>query len=119
MPSLSNRQGPAMWLPRVPRFAFDEPPNLKPIRYLLTGVTKDSSGVALGGCTIEVFENIPGAVDSEPKGRLVNMATSDASGNYSVEVHAGKGVTFQCDAYKAGAPDVSGTTVNTFVPTAT
>ena len=117
MVSFSNRQGPAMWLPMMPRKFSVEKNSLKGIRYLLTGITKDSAGSPLGSCSIEVFETIPGVVGNEPKGRLVNTGTSDASGNYSIEVHSKTGATFRCVAYKGGSPDVAGTTVNTLTPT--
>jgi hypothetical protein len=52
----------------------------------------------------------------EPKGRLVNMTTSNATtGEYVVEVHSVPEVNFQIDAYLTGAPDRAGTTVNTLL----
>ena len=118
MPSVSSLQGPAIWLPRTPKTFAVETLSLKKIRYLITGVTRNSSGVAIGNVSIEALEAIT-ANTSEPKGRLVGTTISDANGNYSIEVHADPAVKFQIDAYKAGAPDVAGTTVNTLVPVAT
>ena len=93
-------------------------PGRRPIKYVISGVTRDSSGAALGNCLLEIFEVINGVVTKEePKGRLVNTGISDASGNYSIEVYASSGVTFSVDAYKAGSPDLAGTTVNTLVGT--
>jgi len=71
----------------------------------VTGVTRDNTGAALGGCTVSLF--ITGA-DVE-----INKIISDASGNYSF-VQPGSG-PFYVVAYKAGSPDVAGTTVNTLI----
>jgi hypothetical protein len=83
--------------------AQDAPPN----RYLISGVTRTSAGVALGGCTVRVFETGSGVLRA--------VVTSDAAGNYSAEVtgSAASGLTFFVVAYLAGSPDVAGTTVNT------
>lgn len=87
-----------------------------PIKYTISGLTRDSTQAVLGNCTLKVFEVVNGAAtNEEPKGRLVNMGTSDANGNYSIEVYSSPGVTFNVDAYKAGSPDLAGTTVNTLV----
>ena len=91
-------------------------PRQQPPRYTISGITKDSTGAVLGNCTIEVFEKIPGNAN-EPKGRLVGMTTSDANGNYRVDVYSAVNATFQVDAYKAGSPDVAGTTLNTLIGT--
>lgn len=93
------------------------PPFNQPSRYVISGVTKDSTGAALGGCEVEVYETVSGMI----RGTTV----SDAAGNYILHV-TGNGVvapsdgeaatvslTFYVVAYKAGAPDVAGTTVNT------
>ena len=119
MPSNFTRAGPALWAPRPPADFLVMAPLMKPIRYLITGVTKDSTGTPLGGCAVQVYETLPGIMPMEPGGRLVNMGTSDANGNYSLEVHSLPGCRFRVDAYKAGAPDVAGTTVNTLTPVAT
>ena len=120
MPSLSNRQGPAMWLPKGPRHAFVETAEFKPIRYLISDQTVDSALVPVPFAKVEVFETIPGTRErfGEPKARFVNSTVSDANGNYSVEVHAGAGATFRCVGYKDGAPDIFGTTDDGLTPTA-
>ena len=115
MASFSTPQSPAKWIKGTQEFNVQSP-LLKPIRYLITGITKDSAGVALGNCIINVYETIS-AISLEPKGRLVNMTTSDSNGNYSVEVHSNPRSTFQVEAYKAGGTDVAGVTVNTLTPT--
>lgn len=71
----------------------------------LSGVTKDSTGSALGACVVQLFRT--------PSDALVSEITSDASGNYNFD-NPGSG-PFYIVAYKAGAPDVAGTTVNTLV----
>lgn len=67
------------------------------------GVTKDSTGTALGSCRVELFQtggDIP-----------TRVTTSDALGNYKFD-NPGSG-PFYIVAYKTGVPDVAGTTVNT------
>lgn len=88
-------------------------------RYLITGVTKDQTGAVLGNCVCEAFEAVNTTNTNNPKGRLVGMTTSDANGNYSIEVYSSSTATFNVDAYKAGSPDVAGTTLNTLTGTAT
>lgn len=72
------------------------------------GVTKDSAGVALGDCVVQLFTTFDDAI--------VQERMSDASGNY--EFNVGLGRVYYVVAYKAGAPDVAGTTVNTLVASA-
>ena len=71
--------------------------------YVLTDITKDSSGVALGLCTVHLF--------NAANNVLEQTTTSDASGNYSFIVD--KTQFYYVRAYKSGAPDVAGTSVNT------
>ena len=73
--------------------------------YLVSGVTRDSTGAALGGCTVKLFN---AATDV-----LTQTTTSDGSGNYSFIVD--KTQSWYVVSYKPGAPDVAGTTVNTLV----
>lgn len=75
---------------------------LRDIAYTITGVTKDSAGVALGGCTVDLM-----LTASDTK---VDTQTSDGSGNYSF---AATGGPYYIVAYKKGVPDVSGTSVDT------
>jgi hypothetical protein len=84
--------------------AFRSQP-FSPLSAYVTGITKDSAGAALGGCTVHLFRT---ADDME-----VDQRVSDGSGNYSL-ICAGSG-TFYVVAYKAGGPDVAGTTVNTLI----
>lgn len=87
-----------------PMADFYLPPN-QPPRYRVTGITKDSTGVALGSCNVDIFET--------GTRRFIGSTTSDASGNYSIDVTVG--IACFAVAYKAGAPDVAGTTVNTVI----
>jgi hypothetical protein len=79
-------------------------------QWLITGVTKDSTGAALGGCTVTLFKT----VDNLPCCTTV----SDAAGNYSFSIDGNSEARFAV-SYKAGSPDVTGATVNTLVPVLT
>lgn len=72
--------------------------------YVISGVTRDSTGAALGLCLVELIET---ATDI---GR--DRQTSDAAGNFSFNT-AERGKTYYLVAYKPGSPDVAGTTLNT------
>ena len=99
----------------------------KPIRWILSGITKDYLGVALGGCTLECFLSVPTGratllnptnvvQDGEPKGRFVNSTISNSvTGAYRLEVNANPKNQYNIDAYLIGSPDRAGTTVNTLV----
>lgn len=71
--------------------------------YTISGVTKDSSGSALSNCTVLLFNTTTNTLEQ--------TSVSDASGNYSFVVD--KTRTWYAVSYKAGSPDVAGTTVNT------
>jgi hypothetical protein len=72
-------------------------------RYLISGVTRDSAGNPLAGCTVEVYE----AVNKLFRGSTI----SDVNGNYAVEIAGDRGITFRAVADLAGAP--AGVTINT------
>lgn len=72
----------------------------------LSGVSKNAAGEPLGFCQILVFR-------TEDKS-LVAETVSDAAGIWSVPLM--KGGPFFLVEYKAGAPDVAGTSLNTLVP---
>lgn len=76
-----------------------------PDRYVITGVTKDSTGAALGLVTVDLFDTANDIIRA--------TTISDANGNYLVDAQIN--TTYYLVAYKAGAPDVAGTTVNTLV----
>lgn len=78
-----------------------------PAVYLsIYGVTKDSTGAVLGSCAVDLYRTADDVV--------MDRATSDASGNYEFR-SASLTTTYYIVAYKAGSPDVAGTTVNTLV----
>lgn len=70
----------------------------------ISGATRDKDGVALSGCRVELFET-----ESDV---LLYTTTSDASGVFSFSVPTG-GWSWWLRAYKAGSPDLAGTTVDT------
>ena len=72
--------------------------------FAISGVTRDSTGAALGSCRVEMFRT-GGDV-------FVADTTSDGSGVFSITTPNNSG-TFYLVAYKPGSPDVAGTTVNT------
>lgn len=71
--------------------------------FTITGVTKDSTGAALGSCVCDLINTATKLIEQ--------TLTSDASGNYSFIVD--KTQRYKVDSYKTGAPDVAGCTVNT------
>jgi hypothetical protein len=74
-------------------------------RRAIYGVTVDATGVPLGSCVVKAHRTSDDA--------LVDQQSADPSGKYEVSVYT-EG-PFYIDAYKAGSPDVAGTTVNTLV----
>lgn len=74
--------------------------------FSISGITKDSTGTPIASCDVELFET-----GSE---KFLNRTTSDGSGNYSFVVPSNSG-NFWVRAYKVGAPDVAGTTINNIV----
>jgi hypothetical protein len=81
----------------------------RPIRYQIGAVTKDkATSVAVGGCTVKLYR----ASDDV----MIATTTSDGSGNYAFWV-ADSVTNYYARAYKVGAPDIAGTTLNTLVGT--
>ena len=72
----------------------------------IIGVTRDSAGVVLGSCQVDLFSSIDVVIAS---------VISDVSGNFSFS-NPGTG-PFYIVAYRTGAPDVAGVSVNTLLPT--
>lgn len=84
---------------------------LKQRNYVVTGITKDSAGAALGGVTVDIFETVSDVF----RGRVVSDATT---GVYTVFVNApDSGLTFYGRADLAGAPERAGTTVEVMTVT--
>lgn len=76
-----------------------------PTRVLtISGVTKDSSGVALGSCVVRLYRTLDD--------QQMESVTSDASGNFTLK-SIGPAQTYYLVAYKPGGTDVAGTTLNT------
>ena len=75
-------------------------------QFSISGVTRDGAGAALGNCLVHLFQT---SFDIE-----VAETVSDGSGAFSFSIGNNAGF-FYIVAYKAGSPDVSGTTLNTLV----
>jgi hypothetical protein len=97
--ALPFRHKPVRNLFRSPKFSTS---NTK-----ISGVTRDSANAPVANCRVELFMTF----NDMP----LLTTTSDGSGNYNFD-NPGSG-PFYIIAYKAGSPDVSGTTVNTLVAT--
>ena len=115
MPGVQGYKGPGPQLPfwpgrtspmGSPRFTDPNHQQNFASRIRIYGVTKDSAGAVLGNCVVDLFRT---ATDV-----LVESTVSDGSGNYSF-LTATPAAQHYVVAYKAGAPDVAGTTVNTLV----
>jgi hypothetical protein len=77
------------------------------VNYSISGVTRDNNGTALGFARVELF------ITAGDKALMETV--SDISGNFRFDM-PGTG-PFYLLAYKAGSPDIAGTTVNTIVAT--
>ena len=95
-PSMNNGVGPLK-----PSMA------LLPVRWMVSGTTKNSNGTAIGSCEVGLFRTV-GDVK-------VNATISDITivGAFSFSV--GLSQSYYAVAYLAGSPDIAGTTVNTLV----
>ena len=69
----------------------------------IIGISRDSAGAALGNCTVKVFRTSDDV--------LVASTTSDGSGNWTA--YPNQQGPYYFVEYKAGAPDVFGTSPNT------
>lgn len=72
----------------------------------LSGTSRDSSGAVLGFCTVLVFRT--------QDNRFIGSTTSDALGAWTFPLL--QGGPFFLVEYKAGSPDLAGTSQNTLVP---
>jgi len=71
----------------------------------ITGITRDKNGVALGNCIVDAFRNWDN--------QFIASTISDGGGNFTVNpISSGP---YYLVAYKAGSPDVAGTSVNTLI----
>ena len=84
-------------------------------KFLITGVTRDSAGNALGNCRVVVLQTnkITNNIDQYANPYIAET-TSDGSGNFSIQV--GKNENYQLISYLSGSPDVAGVTINTITP---
>lgn len=80
-----------------------------PTQFKITGTTKDSAGAALGNCVVDWFRTSDDA--------KLDSVTSDANGLFEFRTAGQPPNAYYLVAYKAGSPDVAGTTVNTLVGT--
>lgn len=87
------------------RGMFRSPPMWSDKSFKIIGITKDSAGVALGNCIVDLFYTNNDV--------LASNVESDASGNFTFLVSPSQ--TCYIVAYKAGSPDVAGTSINTLV----
>jgi hypothetical protein len=97
----------------------------------ISGVTRNNLGTPIGNCVVQLyrandtlvvyfdpfprFPNLPPHSPANAPGELHLESTSDASGNYIF--YPSVSGPFYVLAYKAGSPDLAGTTVNTLQPT--
>jgi hypothetical protein len=101
--------------PRVSKLALQTkvPAVVRPLQIpariaMISGVTRDSAGAILGGCTVELYLT---ATD-EPLFKVVSDATTGAF-TFTCARYAPR--THYIVAYKAGGTDVAGTTLNTLI----
>ena len=80
-------------------------PTFQPPDGVISGVSRDSTGAALGGCTVDLFRQ----GDQQWMARTV----SDGSGNYSFTVMQSTPWFVRFDL--EGSPDRAGTTKNNIV----
>ena len=74
--------------------------------FAISGITKSSAGAVLGNCSLELFETATN--------RFMEAAVSNGDGVYFFKSPL-RTKNYYVVAYKAGSPDVAGTTVNTLV----
>jgi hypothetical protein len=75
----------------------------------IKGVTKDSVGATIANAIVQGFVTSTDA--------YVGEVTSGEDGTYTLGTETKAGVQHYLVAYKAGSPDVAGTTVNTLTST--
>jgi hypothetical protein len=90
----------------VPWFPMGSHP-LPAYKLYISGVTKDSAGAILGSCTVRLYRTAGDAfLQSVTSDATTGVYTFDPAGAIGAQGH-------YVVAYKAGSPDVAGTTVNT------
>lgn len=68
--------------------------------FKITGITKDSAGVALGSCTVNLLKDLGGSLS------FVAQTTSDGSGNYTFGSMKDNAASYIVVAWKDGSPHV-------------
>lgn len=90
-------------------FAFPRPIHellpKPPTYFRIAGITRDSTGAALGNCVVDMFRTSDGV-------KLYSV-TSDANGVFEFLYGGQPPNAYQLVAYKSGSPDVAGVTINT------
>ncbi len=76
-------------------------------RLTIAGVTRDSTGAALGNCEVELYRRRQDQSGMD----FVERTVSDGSGNFSFVV--GAGMLYQHVCYLAGSPDRAAVSVRT------
>lgn len=74
------------------------------LQYRVAGITLDMAGAVLASCTVKLYDTLTDA--------LLQTTTSDGLGAYVFTVSVAN-QQYYIVAYKASAPDVYGTTINT------
>lgn len=77
-------------------------------QYGFIGISRDSAGVPLGGCTVKLYR--------ESDDAMVDVTISDANGDFRFKSASQVGVTYYVRWYLAGSPDRAGTSLNGLVP---
>lgn len=91
---------------RIPAVAH-QPLPYPPTQFGFVGISRDSTGAALGNCTVKLYRERDDAV--------VETTISDANGNYSFKT-ASTIETYYARWYLAGSPDRAGTSKNALAP---
>jgi hypothetical protein len=87
------------------------------VRQVLSGVTRDGTGVALAACTVKAFRADQIVIPFDQDVAMVATTVSDGGGAYTLEVR--ENAPHQLTGYKTGSPDLAGITLNTVLPVAT
>lgn len=98
----------------IPRNALVENVGGTTSNYGISGITRDAYGSPVGGVTVNLFKTSYNAVNGIPANTLVDSKVSDAVGAFTV-VSPYYPDAHYIVTYKAGSPDIFGTTVNTLI----
>lgn len=79
------------------------------ISRFIKGITKDSGGTAISDVTVQAFRTADDV--------YLGQDVSRSDGTYTCPTDVAAGTPCYLVAYKAGSPDIGGTTVNTITPT--